>query len=423
MSLFEDITGEVKRNKDKVINGGMNSIPLPFTRFDEAMPGIERETYYQISANSKIGKSKITDFLFLYSPIYYAYRNPMKRIKIKIFYFTLELSKSVKGRELMAYCLDKFSNGNIRISSKHLKSVNANKLVPDYLLDFMQESEIKTFIQFFEERVTFIDDIKTPTGIYQYLKDYAEGRGHWEYIDEEFIDPISKEVTTRKRKDKFVEDDEDVFVIPIIDHMALISNDQGLDLYESITRLSSKYLVELRNIYKMSPVLIIQQMAGKESLESRKMNQLLPSSDGYGENKTVIRDCNIALGLFAPYRYGLPTYPEQGGYQIDKFKDYIRFLNVIVAREGGVGIVLPLYFDGCTNDFRELPLPSDQQLVHYINRISKLKSITENLYLSKTIQELATKNNAISTVNMIFTVVKKQSFIQKIKKLCRKFWY
>ena len=31
----------------------------------------------------------------------------------------------------------------------------------------------------------------------------------------------------------------------------------------------------------------------------------------------------------------------------------------MVSREGGNGSTSPLYFDGCTNYFRELPLPND----------------------------------------------------------------
>ena len=40
----------------------------------------------------------------------------------------------------------------------------------------------------------------------------------------------------------------------------------------------------------------------------------------------------------------------------------IRFLEILGGREGGGGTVCPLYFDGATNYFKELPLPNDPEI-------------------------------------------------------------
>jgi len=62
------------------------------------------------------------------------------------------------------------------------------------------------------------------------------------------------------------------------------------------------------------------------------------------------------FGIFSPMRHDLHDYM---GYSIDKFRDNIRFMEIMISREGGNGITVPLYFDGCTNYFKELPLPND----------------------------------------------------------------
>ena len=64
----------------------------------------------------------------------------------------------------------------------------------------------------------------------------------------------------------------------------------------------------------------------------------------------------MVLGLFSPYRFALKEYE---GYDISKFKDNIRFLEMIVNRDGEMGGLCPLFFDGAVCQFNELPRPND----------------------------------------------------------------
>ena len=91
------------------------------------------------------------------------------------------------------------------------------------------------------------------------------------------------------------------------------------------------------------------------------------------DNKQTIRDVNLCIGLYTPFRYSIKEYE---GYDITRFKDNIRFLEIIAGREGGGGNICPLYFDGAVNYFRELPLPTDngglQQIYNLISHIQTL---------------------------------------------------
>ena len=49
------------------------------------------------------------------------------------------------------------------------------------------------------------------------------------------------------------------------------------------------------------------------------------------------------LGVFSPFRFGLKEYL---GYPIDKFKDHFRTLEVLVNRDGELGGIVALFFDG-----------------------------------------------------------------------------
>lgn len=66
------------------------------------------------------------------------------------------------------------------------------------------------------------------------------------------------------------------------------------------------------------------------------------------------------IGVFSPHRFGLREYL---GYNISKWQDNIRFMEIIAGREGGGGSICPLYFDGGVNFFAELPKPEDSSQI------------------------------------------------------------
>lgn len=99
----------------------------------------------------------------------------------------------------------------------------------------------------------------------------------------------------------------------------------------------------------------------------------------------ITKLANVVLGLFSPYRFGLSEYL---GYDITKLKDNIRFLEVIVNRDGEMGGILPLYFDGAVCYFKELPSPTDTKSINTIySTLNKFRSVLF-IILSKTIKKL-----------------------------------
>ena len=65
------------------------------------------------------------------------------------------------------------------------------------------------------------------------------------------------------------------------------------------------------------------------------------------------------IGLYNPAKYGKKEYL---GYDTFRLKDCGRFLNVIEDRDYGAGgSICPLFFDGATSTFKELPKISDKE--------------------------------------------------------------
>lgn len=258
---------------------------------------------------------------------------------------------------------------DIRIAPKDLRSTKTNKVLSQETLDII--SKYEPYFKKIEEIVEFIDDIRNPYGIYTTVRDYAlaNGKIHTRKIDK-------GDGTFLEVEDYYEPNDPDEYVIIIIDHIGLIQPERNKDtnipmtLHESIGKLSSDYLIKLRNRFKYIPVVVQQQAQSQESIENKKYNKLKPSLDGLGDNKMTQRDFDYIIGLFSPFRHEIPEYY---GYDITKLKDNIRFLEILGGREGGGGTICPLYFDGAVNYFSELPLPEEKE------KMKKVYNFIENI--------------------------------------------
>ena len=78
------------------------------------------------------------------------------------------------------------------------------------------------------------------------------------------------------------------------------------------------------------------------NLEAFKNNKIRPTMSGLSDSKYTAKDCSMMLGITNPYSHELDSYL---GYDIRKFKDSIRFLEVVLNREGQSNGIIALYFD------------------------------------------------------------------------------
>lgn len=353
MSLFNRAIKFVKRRRKNIIEGNFNCIPIPFNRFRKIFPGIEQKKYYLVSANSKVGKSQITDYLFVYNAYKFCKEN---NIPLKIFYFSLEQDKLTKT--LQAFCHLLYIEKGIRISLKQLRSTNL-ALDEDIIKEI---EEFKEWFEGFEKSVIYIEDIKNPYGIYKYVRDYMKENGtvHFKEIKD-------AQGNVLKLFDYYEPNDPTSYTISIVDHYSLLLVEKGKDLSQSM-RDMSHYNILLRNNYGVTPVGVQQQANAQEGIENIKLGKLLPSFNGLADCKDTQRDIDLAIGLFTPHRHEMKTYL---GYDIEYFKDNIRFLNIMGGREGGFGEIAPLFFDGAVTFFKELPLSSNRKKLEIVHKIIK----------------------------------------------------
>ena len=391
-TLKDRVLSNLQERRDRILNGQLNCIPSPFKRFRNDFIGIEQSCYYCITASTKGGKSQFTSYTFIYEPLMFCYYTN-KDIDLKVLYFPLEETPERILQRFISWLLFTHSKGEIRISPRDLRSTT--DAVPQEILDILQEGEIQNIINYFEEHIIFSTETN-PTGVYKFCKQYAEENGTVYTKPGKYKDELG---TVRETQvfDRYVQNNPNEIRLIIIDTINLIDTERGLSLKQSMDKMSEYLAKYLRNRYHYSPVVIQQQAFEGEGNDAYKLNKFKPSIANNGDSKYTARDSNIVLGLFSPFKFGLAEYE---GYDIRKFKDNIRFLEVLISRDGELGGVCPLLFDGAVSAFKELPRP---------NEVNELNSIYE--YLNK----LRNPRKEISKIFFSFNIKSKVKQLFKTK--------
>lgn len=386
MSLREKVIKHFIERREKLLNGGVNSIPSPFPRFSNDFIGFEQATYYIFTSFTKGGKSQLVSFL-LYNALMFCYNNPEAKASIRVLYVALEETPERVMTRFISWLLYEYTDHKIHISPSDLRSSKNDRPLPEEVLEVLHSSEIEAIIDYFEDHIIFIQE-KNPTGIYKACRRYAEENGKTVTKPAIYRDEFGKEQKT-EAFDYYVPDNPNEYVIPVIDTINIVESERGYTKKQSIDKLSEYLAIYLRNRYGQSPVVIQQQNTDNESIESVKFNRTRPTTAGLGDSKYTAHDANIVLGIFSPYKFGLKEYL---GYPIDKFKDHFRTLEVLVNRDGELGGIIALFFDGAVCSWAELPkLDNTTEMNLVYNHLRKLEQSNIFMFihsLLKPIKEL-----------------------------------
>ena len=99
MSRFQEVQTENQLRRERILEGKYNCLPFPFPRFRKVYPGVEQGKFLCVTANQKVGKSKLADYLFIYEPLFNMidHNGP----KVKVLYLSLEMSAKEKYNEFL----------------------------------------------------------------------------------------------------------------------------------------------------------------------------------------------------------------------------------------------------------------------------------------------------------------------------------
>lgn len=349
MSFFESRLKYFIKNKLNIDEKKLNCIPFDkhFPQLSNYVPGLIKGTYYAITAFSNVGKTPLTKYMFLNIPYEY-YKNNVGKpnaIKLKIIYFCLEESKAQfydsiilsKLHEIYNIDVD-FHTLNSYISSKQISVDTLNKI-----------KQLEPIIKDMENCIEIISHIDTPTGIHNYILNYAANNGNFY---------LGNTLTTKDSDwDNYKPIESNEFVIIVTDHINSLATEPGCNyLSESMHRHSTDYMTKIV-VNKLNYIVcdVHQQALEGENATYAKHNENETSIATLGDNKRIVRNYHVLFGLNMPSRYG--TSITKDGYDLRKFKNSLNFRTLLIHKNrfGPPNIRKSFWFNPTASKFTELP--------------------------------------------------------------------
>lgn len=317
---------ETKRRRRQILEGIPTFIPIRqfFPRLSRYMPGFIPGDLVIVTANSGVGKSRFTRFMFIKLPLKLQVRNP--NFRVKIFLNSLEESEEkVEATFILSRLYRKY---NTRITFYELNHFSEEPLDDDVM---EQIAECK---KFYDENIRpYLEVVIEPNPKKFYLRvlQYLKTVGTFYDETRREVDPFKEEF------DSFEYYDPRLMVIAISDTINNYDKLSDMSWYDSIKHFSAKYCRQQLCLKCKCIVVNVQQQASdKEKLEMNKLGipieeKLEPSLDGLGDIKITQRDATVAFGLFHPARYGLTSH---GDFNMGNMYGKYRGLFLLKTREG-----------------------------------------------------------------------------------------
>lgn len=311
--------------------------------------GTHRARYYLIGAESGAGKTTLADFMYVLS----AWASAKQRgVNIKIFYCSFEISRLLKEARWCSYYIS--LRYNVELPSDYiLGSINGVYLTDDHMAMVQEAYRMVTEIM---KDVIFLEDAVHPTAIFEgIITTHFERNGTLERT------PVTAEDRKKGRKGyvkSYTAFNADDVTLLVVDHMALIGSELGLDLKGNMDKLS-RYFVILRNMFNCT-IIAIQQFSAdllaakrersNNSSGNKQASMIAPQRLDFGDSKTTYRDADVVFGMVKPSEFEIAQYQ---GYDLSAPKD------------GGLGgYFLILYL------MKNRYGPSDKKFALFINYVA-----------------------------------------------------
>jgi hypothetical protein len=341
---FDILAKEVEEG----IAGKNRGIPMGFERLNRYI-GIRKRTYNLIFGSTGSGKTSFMHSAYILNPFDW-YIKTKPDVKFKVILFSMERSK--------IYTIAKWVSRKIFIEEGVLIPIQKllgwwenNKLTKDEHDLFLS---YKSYIDELLEIVDVIEGPQNPTGIYKYVKNYAEQNGKFESIDD-----YTKVYIPNKSNE---------IVIVAEDHLGLTKMEKGLNTKkEAIDKVSEYNQYYIRDLLGYIPVAVSQLTRNLNNPIYQKMDNFEPTLDDVKESGRPGEDSDCVISLFDPIRYRT----NNPHYSAERFTDpatgakHFRSIKILKNTYGEDDIGLGMAFMGATGIFKELPKPKNMENFDY----------------------------------------------------------
>lgn len=346
-----DFLQEVDRGIEGYYTGLVSGMP----RLSKAINNIQKGTYYVLGAQQKTGKTAFLDHFFILQPYLL---NP--NAKVKWIYFSYEIDRINKMAKWVAYLM--YVKHGIRCDLNYILSKGDNQLSPEHrkLVEEIYNNEIVDLFgkydkygkKISEGKIDFFDEKENPTGIRNYILNYAKKNG--EIIYEDYETEVDGKIVVKQKIAGYIEDDPEQMTIIIIDHMGLLRKERGFNDKQNIDKMS-QYLVELRNKFRFSSIAVSQFNRDLGKTERLKFSgeQLQPTMEDFKNTGNMGEDASMVMALFNATRY--PHITEHLDYNVPHIGKGYRTIHILSSRNTESDMYIAGELEGKTGYFAELP--------------------------------------------------------------------
>lgn len=335
--------------------------PMGLPKLEAIIDGVTKGTYTLLFSGTGSGKTSLALYSYIYKPI----MEHLDDDNFKITYYSLEMSAELLFAKLLSIYI--FEHYGIELSTKELLSRERGYVLNDDMYQIVQECI--PWLHKIEKIITIFDKALNADTLYRHLHGELEKTGTF---------------TKTESRTIYTPNNEDLIHLVVIDHLSLVRKSNNRSLKEEMDLISS-YLVTLRNICKISPLVIMQANRDSTSMDRKKAGfDNLQISD-IKDTGNPAQDAEIIISIFNPYREKLSNYK---GYEIkcDNSNHYrglgpnFRVITVLKNRYGESDVEDGCAFYGKCGIFAELP-PADAIIDYFKYKNPDWISHTDNTEL------------------------------------------
>jgi len=340
MSYYEIAKEQRERGKLGLNKG----IPILLPKLRKYIPNIQKGRYYLIAMDSGYGKTKLTNYLFVYTP-FFQWLKCNGGFDIDIRYYTAEMPVEEIIAEFQAHWA--FITYKKLTDMDNIYSLGENKITKeiDLLLD---SQECKDITNEFQKKVHIVNENFGRKYIYKQLIASAERNGtiEWDKSDNDshFIR-------------SYTEKNPDLFNINIIDNFQRLVRLPTESAKETIDQLS-RHIDWARQKFNQTWVGLQQINRNTKNLDRYKLGQFMPGPESLKDSENPFHDCQTCIVGISPKALKLKNF--------DKYKvlhdalskglmDRLRPIEIIKNRGGVSNKTGYLGFLGECAYFFELP--------------------------------------------------------------------
>ena len=342
-SLFLDVHLNTLEESELGLNKG---IPFRSNLLSKALGGILKGMYYLVVALSNVGKTRFLLDNFLIGPVEYSWNNKdgFQEDDVEVYLWSLEMSLERILAVIASRWMRLFGK-TFGYSDRDILGIDGKP--SPALLAVLRSEEYKKYLKRLNKNFRFLtakDIPKIIQTIDKRCKELTEVVG----VDAE-NNPVYKFKNPRKR------------LIVAIDHVGNVKSSGGKDTDRAAIMNLSIGLVDLKNKYGITPVLLQQANISPDNPMAAGMHMLREAKDTFIDADNVLIIMKPAALNITDVHYNggvyhvLPT-PENGGRAME---GALLIASLVKSRIGDQNPKMPLLFDGAGALIYDAPDPKN----------------------------------------------------------------